>query len=159
MTMYSLLKKTTILMLLVMIVHGLFDSSVSFHVSPHGGFFSTYQSGDCGTVKIGNCVTSKIVGIGDITFMNNIRHKLVLKEVRHVPGMCLHPILVEKLDDVVLISHFGDYKWKLTKGNMIVAREKKEGTLYVMQGRICKGEANVAHVTQAWSCGIDDLAI
>ena len=46
------------------------DSSASFHVSLHGGFFSTYQSGDFGTVKMGNCVTCKIVSIGDITLMN-----------------------------------------------------------------------------------------
>ena len=55
------------------------------------------------------------------------------------------PYLSHKIDDVRLINHFGDCKWKLTKGSMIVARGKKEGTLYVMQGRICKGEANIAH--------------
>ena len=121
------------------------DSGAFFHISPHGGFFSTYQSGDFGMVKMGNCVTSKIVGIGDITFMIDIWHKLVLKEVTHVRDMGLNLISVRKLDNVGLINHFGDCKWKLTKGNMIVAQGKKKDALYVLQGRICKGEAIVAH--------------
>ena len=77
--------------------------------------------------------------------MTDTWHKLVLKEVRHVPDMYLNLISVGKLDDVGLINQFGDCKWKLTKGNMIVARGKKEGFVYVIHGRICKGEANIAH--------------
>ena len=121
------------------------DSGASFHVSPHGGFFSTYQSGDFGTIKMGNYVTRKIVGIGDITFMTDTRHKLMFKEMRHVPDMRLNLISVGKLNDVGLINHFGACKWKLTKHSMIVGRGKKEGSLYVMHGRICKGEANIAY--------------
>jgi len=48
------------------------------------------------------------------------------------------------LDDVGFISHFGTGKWKLAKGNLVIARGSKEGSLYIMQGRFCYGETNVA---------------
>ena len=38
---------------------------------------------------------------------------------------------------------------KLIKGNLIVARAKKQTSLYVMQARVCIGEANI----------VDDLSI
>ena len=48
------------------------------------------------------------------------------------------------LDDAGYVSHFGAGKWKLAKGNLVVARGTKEGSLYIMQGNICSREANVA---------------
>lgn len=121
------------------------DSGASFHFTPHGEFFSSYRNGDFGFVKMGNQVTSKIVGIGEISLITDTGCKLVLKEVRHVPDMHLNLISAGKLDDAGLVSHFGDGKWKLTKGNMILARGRKECSLYVTQGKLCKGETNVAH--------------
>jgi len=44
-----------------------------------------------------NQVSSKIVGIGDITMTTNTRCKLVLKDVRHVPDMRLNLIQSENL--------------------------------------------------------------
>jgi len=38
---------------------------------------------------------------------------------------------------------FGIEKWKLAKGNLVIARGSKEGSFYFMQGRICSREANV----------------
>ncbi|WVZ20353.1 hypothetical protein V8G54_007675 [Vigna mungo] len=71
-------------------------------------------------------------------------NKLVLKEVRHVPEMRLNLISVGKLDDAGMNNQFSDGRWKLCRGSMIVARGKKEGSLYCMQGKIYKGETNVA---------------
>jgi len=120
------------------------DSSASFHVSPLEYFFSNYKKCDYGTMKMENHVSRKIVGIGNIVLLTNTKNKLVLKEVRHVPEMRLNLISTGKLDDVGFISHFGTGKWKLTKGNIVIARGSKEGSLYIMQRRICSGEANVA---------------
>jgi len=120
------------------------DSGASFHVSQHEGFFSNYKKGDYGTVKMGNHVTSKIVGIGDIVLLIDTRNKLELKEVKHVPEMRLNLISMGKLDDVDFISHFGTGKWKLEKGNLVIARGLEEGSLYIMQGRIFSGKASVA---------------
>ncbi|KAK8590032.1 hypothetical protein V6N12_024416 [Hibiscus sabdariffa] len=49
-----------------------------------------------------------------------------------------------KLDDAGYMNIFGRGNWKLTRNNMIVARGNKQGSLYVTQGKLCKGEANVA---------------
>ena len=95
-------------------------------------------------VKMGNHVTSKIVGIGEVTLINENGNKLVLKEVRHVPEMRLNLISAGKLDEAGMINQFGAGRWKLSRGSMIIARGRKEGSLYIMQGKICKGEMNVA---------------
>lgn len=104
-----------------MIAQGFADLGASFHVSSHGGFFLAFQNGDFGTVKMGNCVIGKIVGIGDITLMTDAGHKLVLKKVRDVPNMCHNHISAWKLDDVWLVNHFGVGKRKLLKGSTIIA--------------------------------------
>jgi hypothetical protein len=46
-------------------------------------------------------------------------------DVRHVPNIRLNLLSVGKLDDIRHGSYFGDAKWKLTKGSLIVARESK----------------------------------
>lgn len=120
------------------------DTGASFHVTPHEGFFSSYQKGDFGKVKMGNHVTSKIVGIGEVILLTENGNKLVLKEVRHVPEMRLNLISAGKLDDAGMNNQFGGGKWKLSRGSMVVARGRKEGSLYITHGKLCKGEINVA---------------
>ncbi|KAE8683311.1 hypothetical protein F3Y22_tig00111210pilonHSYRG00079 [Hibiscus syriacus] len=121
----------------------IYDYGASFHVTPHESFFSSYRSGDFGTVQIGNQDRSKIVGIGDIILMTSTGCKLILKDERHFPAMHLNLISAGKLDDIGLINYFGEGKWKLTKGSLIMARGKKEGSLYVMQAKLCKEEVNI----------------
>jgi len=43
------------------------DSGAAFHVTLHEHFFLSYEGGDFGNVKMGNQISSKIAGIGDIT--------------------------------------------------------------------------------------------
>ena len=74
---------------------------------------------------MGNSGVSKIVGIGDIFLQISTGNKLVLKDVRHVPDICLNLISTGRLDDEVFTNSFGERKWKLTKGSLVVARGKK----------------------------------
>jgi len=90
------------------------DSSDSLHVTPHGNYFSPYQNGDFGIVKMGNKVSSKIIGIGDIPMTT--RCKLLLKDVRHVPDMRLNLIAPGKHDNVGLVNHFGGGNASLQMG-------------------------------------------
>ncbi len=120
------------------------DSGASFHVTPYESFFSSYRSGDFGNVQMGNRDKSLIVGIGDVILTSNTGCKLVLKDVRHVPDMRHNLISTGKLDDDGFVSQFGGGKWKLTKGSLTMARGRKEGTLYLTQAKLCKGEVNVA---------------
>ena len=42
------------------------DSGVSFHVTPHRSWFSTYNSSKRGSVHLGNDYVCNIVGVGDV---------------------------------------------------------------------------------------------
>ncbi|KAK4434907.1 Retrovirus-related Pol polyprotein from transposon TNT 1-94 [Sesamum alatum] len=101
----------------------------TIHVTPNESFFSSYKAGNFGTVKMGNEDMCQIVGRGDIILSSNLGCQLILKDVRHVPDMCLNLISVGKLKDDGFESHYGNGKWKLTKGNLVVARGIKEGSL------------------------------
>lgn len=83
------------------------------------------------------------MGIGDVQLETNTRCTLVLKKVRHVPDIRLNLITIRKLDDEGHFNYFGDGKRKLFKGSLIVARDKRHGSLYVMHAKLCKGEVNV----------------
>ena len=87
---------------------------------------------------MGNSGVSKIVGIGDVCLETNIGNKLVLKNVRHVLDICLNLISTSRLDDERFTNYFGENKWKLTKGSLVVARGKKQNTLYVMEAKLHK---------------------
>ena len=90
-----------------------------------------------------NSGVSKIMVIGDIFLNTSIGNKLVLNDVRHVPHIRLNLISTGRLDEGFTNS-FGESKWKLTKDSLIVAKEKKQNTLYVMEDKLHKGEINAA---------------
>ena len=68
---------------------------------------------------------------------------MVLKDVRHVPEMCFSLIFVGKLDDEDYHSHLGECKLRLTKGSLVLARGKKNNTLYKIEVRLVNGEVNI----------------
>ena len=69
---------------------------------------------------------------------------MVLKDVKHVPNIRLNLISIGRLDDEGFTNSFGESKWKLTKGSLVVARGKKQNNLYVMEAKLYKGEINTA---------------
>ena len=74
------------------------DSTTSYHYVPKREYFSTYKAGDFGTMKMGNKSVSQIVGIGDICIQTSMGHTLTLKDVRHIPDLCLNLIYVHMLN-------------------------------------------------------------
>lgn len=54
---------------------------------------------------------------------------------------------VGKLNDIGVGSYFGEGKWKLTKGFLILARGVKQECLYVTKIKLCKQEVNVAETS------------
>ncbi|CAL2259644.1 unnamed protein product [Prunus armeniaca] len=107
------------------------DSSASFHVTSWRDFFTSYTNGDFGNVRMGNDKLSKIMGRGDISLETNTSCHLVLKDVRHVPDMRLNLISTGLLDDEGYTNVFAEGKWKLSKNSLVLARGKKENTLYM----------------------------
>ena len=85
----------------------------------------------------------EIVGIGDVKLETSIGCKLVLKDVRHILEMRFSLISVGKLDDEGYHSHLGEGKWKLIKGSLILARGKKNNTLYKTKARLVKEKVNI----------------
>ena len=107
------------------------DSGASFHITSHKEYFTSYTSGVTGQVRMGNSGASTIVGKGTICIETNTGCRLVLDDVRHVPDIRLNLLSVGIFDDIRHGSYFGDAKWKLTKGSLIVARGSGQGNLYV----------------------------
>lgn len=120
------------------------DSGASYHITSHREYFLSYTSGDFGYVRMGNDGSSKIIGAGSVCLETSTGCRLVLRDVRHVPDIRLSLISAGLLDDQGYANKFCDGKWKLSKGSLIVARGKKQRSLYVMQARVCNGDVNVA---------------
>ncbi|KAI5327124.1 hypothetical protein L3X38_026520 [Prunus dulcis] len=118
------------------------DSGASFHVTSRRDFFTSYTNGDFGNVRMGNDKLSKIVGRGDISLETNTSCHLVLKDVRHVPDMRLNLISTGLLDDEGYTNVFAEGKWKLSKNSLVLARGKKENTLYMAHAKVSNGYVN-----------------
>ena len=119
------------------------DTTTSFHITARRDFFSSYTSGIFGWVMMGNKSKCEIVGMRDLELETSVGCKLVLKYVRHVPEMCFSLISVGKLDDEGYHSHLGECKLRLTKGSLVLARGKKNNTLYKIETRLVKGKVNI----------------
>jgi len=101
-----------------------------------------YKVGDFGKVKMANNSIADIVGIGDVCVQTNTGFTLTLKDVRHVPDLCLNLIFVHALDLAEFQNNFVDGKWKLTKGSLMVARGAVYSTLYKTQVKLINGGLN-----------------
>ena len=91
---------------------------------------------------MGNDGLAKVIGVGDVCLETNMGMKLLLKDVRHAPDVRLNLVSVKRLDNEGFVNTFGFGQWKLTKGNLVVAREKGTSSLYVMHAMIAKGSVN-----------------
>jgi hypothetical protein len=112
------------------------DLGASFHLASQREYFTSYTSGDFSYVRMGNRDMSTIVGKGTACVEISIGCKLTLENVRHVPDIRLNLLSVGKLDDTGLGSYFGEGKWKLTKGSLILARGAKQGCLYFNKDKV-----------------------
>ena len=81
--------------------------------------------------------------MGDVELETSIGCKLVLKDVRHVPEIRFSLISIEKLGDEGNPSHLEEGKQKLTKGSLVLAKRKKNNTLYKTKAKLVKKEVNI----------------
>jgi len=119
------------------------DTAASYHVTPHKDFFTTYKTGDFGTVKMGNSSSSEIAGIGNVQIQTSAGNTLTLEDVRHVPDLRLNLLSGVALDKQGYGNQFSNGTWKLSKGSMIVARGHICGTLYKTHVKICTDSLNI----------------
>ena len=94
--------------------------------------------------------------MGDVCLETNNGTMLLLKNVKHIPDICLNLISASRLDDEGFCNTFSDGHWKLTKGSMIVARGKKCSSLYFMQGKVVDCIINIMENESTTELGIED---
>ena len=70
--------------------------------------------------------------------------RLTVKDVRPGHDIRLNLISTERMDEEDYSGSFRNGKWKFYRGNQIVARAQKQGTMYTMHAQVCKSKANVA---------------
>lgn len=61
-----------------------------YHATPCWEMFTTYKTGDLGTVKMDSTSHSKIVGVSDAYIQTDICCTMTLKNVQHVPDLRLN---------------------------------------------------------------------
>ena len=89
-----------------------------------------------------NSSITNIVGIGDVCIQTNNGGTLRLKGMQHVPDLRLNMIFVHALDLDGYPNSFGDGKWKLTKGSLMVAKGIVYSTLYKTQVKLIRDGLN-----------------
>ena len=118
------------------------DSGASIHATPRKDFFTSYTSGDFGSVRMGNDGSAKAIGMGDVRLETSNGTMLTLKNVKHIPDIRMNLISTGKLDDEGFCNTFRDSQWKLTRGSMVIAKGKKSSSLYLMQARVIDSSIN-----------------
>ena len=118
------------------------DSGASIHATPRKDFFTSYTSGDFGSVRMGNDGSAKAIGMGDVRLETSNGTMLTLKNVKHIPDIRMNLISTGKLDDEGFCNTFRDSQWKLTRGSMVIEKGKKSSSLYLMQARVIESSIN-----------------
>ena len=120
------------------------DTDVSFHLTPNKECFSSYTAGYHDYVKMGNDGACRIIGIGNVCLLTSMGCcRMLLKDVRHIPDIRLSQTSTGRLDDEGYSGNFRNGTWKFYKGNLIVARARKQNTLNVMYAQVSQNEANI----------------
>ncbi|XP_068653869.1 uncharacterized protein [Aristolochia californica] len=124
---------------LLLVVHcpvddWILDSRASFHTSYLREIMQNYVAGDFGKVYLADGEALNVVGMGDIDIAFPNKNKWTLQKVRHIFELKKNLISVGQLDDCSHSVVFSDSTWKVTKGTLVLARGKKNGTLYSTTG-------------------------
>ena len=87
--------------------------------------------GDFGKVRLVDNKTLDVMGMSDIVLKTPVG-LWTLKDVRVVPSLTKSLISVTQLDEHGHVVKFRNQKWKVVKGNLVMVRGKKRGSLYMV---------------------------
>jgi len=107
------------------------DSGASFHATHSSEALQNLVIGDFGMVRLVDNKTLDVRGMGDIVLKTPIGF-WTLKDVRVVPSLTKSLISVRQLDELGHEVKFGNQQWKVVKGNLVMARGRKRGSLYMV---------------------------
>ncbi|CAL5322839.1 unnamed protein product [Camellia sinensis] len=74
------------------------DSGCTFHICADKKLFSTYRRVSGSTIRMANNTINRVIGIGTVRFLTKTGRKVILSEVRHVPGVRRNLISLSMLD-------------------------------------------------------------
>ncbi|VFQ61284.1 unnamed protein product [Cuscuta campestris] len=107
------------------------DSGASFHATHSSEALQNLVVGDFGKVRLADDGALDVTGMGDIVLKTPVGF-WTLKDVRVVPGLKKSLISVRQLDEQGHEVKFGNGQWKVVKGNLVMARGRKSGSLYMV---------------------------
>ena len=108
----------------------LLDSGASFHVTPHREWFTRYEAKSLGTVRLGDSHQCDVIGIGDVMVQFSDGSQFTIQNVRHVLELTRSLMSVGQLDNIGFKVIFASQSFRITKGNMVIAKGNKVGSLY-----------------------------
>ncbi|KAJ9551831.1 hypothetical protein OSB04_015876 [Centaurea solstitialis] len=109
------------------------DFGASFHATYNMKMVKNLRTGKLGRVRLADHRTLDITGIGDVDVKTSLGTTWTLKDVRVIPSLKKMLISVGQLDDQRYWTTFGGGQWKVVKENLVIARGKKRGTLYMVE--------------------------
>jgi hypothetical protein len=104
-------------------------------MTPHREWFSEYEKYDGGDVFLGDDSTTKIMGRGRVKLLLKDGRIRTLPRVLHIPDLARSLISVSKLDDAGVDTLLGKGTCKMVRGEMVLMRGVRCGTLYKLLGR------------------------
>ncbi|VFQ88312.1 unnamed protein product [Cuscuta campestris] len=108
------------------------DSGASFHATHSGEALQNLVIGDFGKVRLADDRALEVTGMGDMVLKTSVR-PWTLKDVIVVPALKKSLISVRQLDEQGHEVKFRDGQWKVVKGNLVMARGRKSGSLYMVE--------------------------
>ncbi|VFQ95778.1 unnamed protein product [Cuscuta campestris] len=122
---FNIMKETT--------AHGMLtnvmESYVDSWVMDSGASFHAIHSSEA-MVNLRKIL--KVTGMGDIDLKTSFGTTWSLQNVRVIPRLKTKLISVGQLDEHGLDVKFGGGKWNVIKGNLVIARGLKRGSLYMV---------------------------
>ncbi|GKE36883.1 retrovirus-related pol polyprotein from transposon TNT 1-94, partial [Tanacetum coccineum] len=108
------------------------DSGASFHATYCKEELERFKLRS-GKVCLAHDTTLDISGVRDVVLKTSFGTSWTMKDARYIPGLKRRLISVGQLDEEGYHVGFRDQQWKVTKGSLVVARENKRGSLYMVE--------------------------
>jgi hypothetical protein len=104
-------------------------------MTPHREWFYEYEKYDGGDVFLGDESKTKIMGHERVKLLLKYGRIITLPGVLHIPKLARSLISIRKLDDAGVDVLLGKGTCKMVRGEMVLMRGVRCGTLYKLLGR------------------------
>ena len=106
----------------------LIDLGVSFHMTPHKGWFCEYEKYNGGDSFLGDESTTTIIGHKRVKLLLKDGRIKTLRGVLHIPDLARNLISISKMNDIGVHTVFEKDKCKVVRGDIILMSGVRDGT-------------------------------